>query len=163
MTESDGVILAVTDPSSPPAREILFAYFVDVVSSFYGHPATRDEVNAAMPDEPSDDLHDEGGRFAVATRDGVTVGCGGVRFVDANIGQLTRIFVRRFARRTGIGASIVEFLEVQASSAGITTLRLDTRLDLVDARRLYERLGYTDVAPFNSGPYRQVWLAKALS
>lgn len=53
-------------------------------------------------------------------------------------------------------------METQSRNAGLTTLRLDTRLDLVDARRLYEWLGYTDVAPFTDGTYSEVWLSKGI-
>ena len=77
-------------------------------------------------------------------------------------GELTRIFVAPVARKTGVGASVVEYLEARAREAGLTTLRLDTRLDLVNARRLYERLGYTAVAPFTDGTYSEVWLSKEI-
>jgi len=155
--------LAITDPNSPGALAMLYAYYDDVASSYYGRPATPDEVNAAMQDEPSDDLQGEGGIFAIATRGAVPVGCGGVRFVDSNTGELTRIFVAPAARKTGVGASVVEYLEAQARKTGLATLRLDTRLDLVNARRLYERLGYTDVAPFTDGTYSEVWLSKGIA
>ncbi len=56
----------------------------------------------------------------------------------------------------------MEALEVAARARGLTRLRLDTRSDLVEARRLYGRLGYQEVAPFNSGPYAEHWLEKTV-
>jgi GNAT superfamily N-acetyltransferase len=136
MATSGELSLTITDPRSLLAHEMLYAYYDDVASSYYGRPATREEVSSAMLDEPSDDLRGEGGVFVVATRDGVAVGCGGVRFVNPHTGELTRIFVAPSARKAGVGALIVAYLEQQARDAGLGALRLDTRLDLIDARRL---------------------------
>ncbi len=46
-------------------------------------------------------------------------------------------------------------LEHLAYQHGRSRLRLDTRSDLVEARRLYERLGYREVPPFNEGKVRR--------
>lgn len=161
-TGPEKLLLTITDPSSPRALAMLYAYYDDVASSYYGRPATPEEVSAAMLDEPSDDLRAEEGIFAIATRGAAT-------------GWMRRRSVRRLeywrahpglrtpgARKTGVGATVVGYLETQSRNAGLTTLRLDTRLDLVDARRLYERLGYTDVAPFTDGTYSEVWLSKGI-
>ena len=50
-----------------------------------------------------------------------------------------------------------------ADQHGRSRLRLDTRGDLVEARRLYERLGYREVPPFNAGRYAEHWLEKTLT
>jgi hypothetical protein len=42
-------------------------------------------------------------------------------------------------------------------------LRLDTRHDLAEARRMYARHGYREVAPFNESPYADHWFAKPLA
>lgn len=153
---------AVVNPSSEPASDILFRYYTDVVGRFHGRQASREEVRAAMLDEPSDDLVGETGLFAVAYLESEAVGCGGLRFVSDEVAELTRVFVDTRARGSGIGASIVEFLEGFAQQSHRTTIRLDTRSDLVEARLMYSRLGYRDVSAFNSDPYAQVWLAKQL-
>lgn len=92
-TGPEKLLLTITDPSSPRALAMLYAYYDNVASSYYGRPATPEEVSAAMLDEPSDDLRAEEGIFAIATRGAAPVGCGGVRFVDSSIGELTRVFV----------------------------------------------------------------------
>lgn len=53
-------------------------------------------------------------------------------------------------------------LEATARDRGLNMLRLDTRADLVEARRLYARLGYQEVAPFNDGLYAEHWFEKTL-
>ena len=45
---------------------------------------------------------------------------------------------------------------------GVTTLRLDTRRDLTEARRLYARHGYREVPPFSHGPYADHWVEKTV-
>lgn len=46
-------------------------------------------------------------------------------------------------------------IERLADQHGRSRLGLDTRSDLVEARRLYERLGYREVPPFNAGRYAE--------
>jgi hypothetical protein len=45
----------------------------------------------------------------------------------------------------------------------VSRLRLDTRGDLVEARRLYARHGYLEIPAFSEGPYAEHWLGKTLS
>jgi len=54
-------------------------------------------------------------------------------------------------------------LEHLARGHGLAVLRLDTRHDLVEARRLYATLGYEEVHAFNDGRYAEHWLAKPLA
>ncbi|RJT89521.1 GNAT family N-acetyltransferase [Cryobacterium melibiosiphilum] len=115
-----------------------------------------------MADAPSDDLQGMTGVFVVAERSGAPVGCGGMRIVDATTGELARIYVDAAARGQGIGALIVRRLEELAVEAGLTRLRLDTRSDLVEARRLYARLGYVEGSRHNDDPYAEHWFAKEL-
>jgi hypothetical protein len=42
-------------------------------------------------------------------------------------------------------------------------LRLETRHDLVESRRLYAALGYEEVPAFNHGRYAEHWFAKSLA
>ena len=44
----------------------------------------------------------------------------------------------------------------------MTRLELDTRDDLVEARRLYERHGFEEVQAFNAGKYAEHWFVKNL-
>ncbi|TFD47109.1 GNAT family N-acetyltransferase [Cryobacterium frigoriphilum] len=115
-----------------------------------------------MSSSPSADLQAPTGVFVVAERSGAPVGCGGMRVVDATTGELTRIYVDPAARGIGVGALLVLRLEALAAQSGLSRLRLDTRSDLVEARRLYARLGYVEVARHNDDPYAEHWFAKAL-
>jgi GNAT superfamily N-acetyltransferase len=79
------------------------------------------------------------------------LGCAGLRLVSHDMGEVTRVFVAPEARGHGVGTRLLQVLEAQAREHGVTRLRLDTRSDLIEARRLYERHGYVEIAPFNSG------------
>lgn len=75
---------------------------------------------------------------------------------------MVKVYVSPDGRGRGLGPRLVEEVERHAADHGCTTVRLDTRSDLVEARRLYARLGYVEVDPFNAGPYADHWLAKDL-
>lgn len=155
--------IVVESPDAAHVQAILRAYLGDVVSRYHGRRATEDEIATALAELPSDDLAEPYGLLLVACADGVPRGCVGLRFLPEQMGEVTRLFVVRTARGRGLGARLMQALEVAARGRGLTRLRLDTRSDLVEARRLYARLGYREVAPFNSSPYAEHWFEKALA
>jgi ribosomal protein S18 acetylase RimI-like enzyme len=57
--------------------------------------------------------------------------------------DVSKLLVRRRARRQGLGAALMRAAEVTACEYGKTLLVLDTASD--SAERLYERLGWTRV------------------
>ena len=153
-------VIAVMPPASPAARYVLRAYYADIASRYYGRPATEEEIAAAMRDEPSDDLTPPGGLLLVASEQNSVLGCAGLRLLPGRIGEVTRVFVMPAARRRGLGSLLLSRLEDHAGDHGVATLRLDTRRDLVEARRLYARHGYREVRPFSHGPYADHWFVK---
>ena len=157
-----GLTFVTTDPGSPAAAALLRAYYDDIVGRYWGRPALAAEVDGAMADEPSEDLQGDTGVLVLGLLNGLPVACGGVRFVGDGIGELTRVYVAAAARGTGTGTGLLTHLDGLATDAGLTQLRLTVRSDLVEARRLYARSGYVEVAPFNAEPYAEHWLAKEL-
>lgn len=91
------------------------------------------------------------------------MGCAGLRLLPERIGEVTRVFVRPAARRRGLGARLIAEIDRRARVHGVAVLRLDTRDDLVEARRLYQRLGFAEVPAFNNGPYAEHWFVKRLA
>ena len=157
-----GLTFVTADPGSPAAAALLREYYNDIVGRYWGRAALPAEVDSAMADEPSDDLHGDTGVLVVGLLHGAPVACGGVRFVGERLGELTRVYVAVQARGTGAGTGLLAHLDSLAVAAGLSTLRLTVRSDLVEARRLYARCGYAEVAPFNTEPYAEHWLAKEL-
>jgi ribosomal protein S18 acetylase RimI-like enzyme len=154
--------VSTVDPGSELGARVLRAYMDDVASRYWGRPATSSEVEQALREDPSDDLVLPTGLFVVAVGDGEPAGCGGVRFLAGGIAELTRVWVAPAMRRHGLGALIVTYLEERAAAHDRSRIRLDTRDDLTEARALYARLGYREVAPFNQDPYAEHWFEKAL-
>jgi ribosomal protein S18 acetylase RimI-like enzyme len=151
-----------THPSSVQARRILRCYFDDVVGRYHGRQATDEEIDSAIRDDPSDDLTPPSGLLVVARDHGEVLGCAGLRLLPGGVGEVTRLFVVSSAREAGLGARLMDAVEVHARNLGVREMRLDTRRDLVEAQRLYARIGYEQTAPFNDKPYADVWLRKQL-
>lgn len=143
---------------SPPAAAVIRTYLSDIIARYYGRPATPAEVDQAISDDPTDDLV----RFFIAYRGGAARGCAGFRMANPKTAELKRMFVDPVVRGTGGGAVLLEAVERAAVSLGATAIRLDTRADLVEARALYARHGYREVAPFNDDRYADHWFEKQL-
>lgn len=157
-----GLTFVTTDPGAPAAAALLRRYYDDIVGRYWGRAALPAETDSAMADEPSHDLQGDTGVLVLGLLDGVPVACGGVRFAGDGIGELTRVYVTAQSRGTGAGTGLLGHLDDVAVAAGLSRLRLTVRSDLIEARRLYARCGYVEVAPFNTEPYAEHWLAKEL-
>lgn len=145
--------------ATPVARTmpLLREYYADIVGRYHGRPATSAEVERAMLDEPSHAL-----RMLVA-RDGERVlGCVGLDFRVPPFAEVKRVYVVPAARGRGVALALLAEAERVARRHAAVTMRLDVRDDLVEARALYARCGYTETAPFNDDAYAGHWLAKDL-
>lgn len=156
------IALQVVSPTSGAARAALWAYTDDVASRYYRRQATDEEIAAALREDPSDDLALPHGLFLVAQRDAAVVGCAGLRLLPDSLGEVKRVFVAPAERGRGLGRQLMGQVEQQAREQAVTTLRLDTRADLMEACALYASLGYQQVPAFNQGRYAEHWFAKAL-
>ena len=155
-------VITLTDPSSAEALAIIRSYYDDIVTRYHGRPVTEAELDEILLDEPSDDLQGETGAFLVAFEIDDAVGCCGIRYIDADTAELTRVFVAPQARGRGLARLFIDELESIARGTGRTVIRLDVRSDLVEARGLYARLGFREVPAFNDSPYAGYWMAKNL-
>jgi putative acetyltransferase len=90
-------------------------------------------------------------RFFVARRGPDPLGCGALR-VEAEYGEVKRMFVAPQARGQNVGRAILRFIEDQAAREGLAQMRLETGIHQAAARALYRSGGYTECAPF--GEYR---------
>jgi GNAT superfamily N-acetyltransferase len=150
-----------TSVHDPVSVDLLWHYFFDVASSYHGRTATDAELKQALAEDPSDDLVPPTGLFLVGRYHGVPSGCVGLRFGPPGFAELTRMFVAPEVRGTGGGTTLLAVAEAHAGDAH--TIRLDTRLDLTSARRLYESHGYVPVPAYSHGSYAQCWYAKRLA
>jgi ribosomal protein S18 acetylase RimI-like enzyme len=157
------VSILLMPPESEDARSVLRSYFDDIVSRYYGRQATADEIDSAMRDSPSDDLAPPRGLLLVARWEGAAIGCAGLRLLPSSLAEVKRVFVAPAGRGRGIASRLLRELEVAAHDHGVSRLRLDTRHDLVEARRLYARHRYEEVPAFNDDPYADHWFEKTLT
>lgn len=152
-----------TPVGHPDAVAVLRDYFDDVASRYYGRQATEAEIDAALAEDPSDHLDPPTGFFFVAREDGEVVGCVGVKLAEPGIAELTRMYVKKAARRRGWGARLLRAAEDAARRSDARTMRLDTRDDLFEALALYRSRGYQEVEPFGLRLYADHWLERRFS
>ncbi|MCM2423693.1 GNAT family N-acetyltransferase [Streptomyces sp. RKAG293] len=157
------VTLVPVSPESAEARGLMRAYFDDILSRAYGRRATGTEIDAVLHNAPSDDLAPPHGLFLVARQADTAVACAGLLLLPPATAEIRRVYTAPPARGQGIGALLLQELETRARELGVTRMRLDTRDDLVEARRMYARFGYEEVPAFNDDPHVDHWLAKTLS
>jgi putative acetyltransferase len=86
--------------------------------------------------------------FLVARRDGIPVGCGGLRAIDAEHGEIKRMYVAPSARGAGVSRAILAALEAAARDRGWTRLVLETGVEQPDAIRFYTREGYEPIEKY---------------
>lgn len=151
---AQGVELVEIDPASPRAEAAVARYFAELGQRF---PSGFDPVAYG-----SSSADDERQRFVLATRDGITVGCGTLRPLGDGIAEIKRMWVDPAARGLGLGRRLLAHLEALAARDGRHTVRMDTNASLTEAITLYERAGYRRVARYNDNPYAEVWFEKPL-
>lgn len=88
------------------------------------------------------------GRFLLAEITGVIAGCVALRKLDANTGEVKRMYVRSPFRRQGIGRALLYAIIDQAQQIGYTKLRLDSAPFAQAAQQLYASAGFVAIAPY---------------
>lgn len=147
---------------TPDSTALRRDYYDEVASRYWGRPATTQEIDEGLTDDGVERLVPPTGEFVVGRYDGTAAACAGLRVVDPDTAELTRVYVRPAFRGSGGGGLLLAATETAARDLGVKRIRLDTRNDLVEARALYARHGYVEVPAFNQGPYAEHWFAKSL-
>ncbi|MDZ4719182.1 MAG: GNAT family N-acetyltransferase [Roseiflexaceae bacterium] len=93
----------------------------------------------------------EGVPFFVLRADGIPAGCGAIKLVGSEYGELKRMYVRPSYRGSGFGKLMIDHLDEYARLHTIMVLRLETGIYQHEAIGLYERVGFVRIPPF--GPY----------
>ncbi|WP_329139604.1 GNAT family N-acetyltransferase [Streptomyces sp. NBC_01476] len=166
MTKDRGVAgwtVARHPVTAPESDALLRRYYTELIARYYDRPTTDEEVTAVMAEMPSDDLAPPTGDFLVGRRAGVPVGCIGLRVLDATTVEMSRMYVAPEVRGQGIAGLLIAALErVAVDDFGAALIRLDTRKDLVEARGLYAKHGYDEIAPYNGNALADHWFEKKL-
>ncbi|MGW4563389.1 GNAT family N-acetyltransferase [Streptomyces sp. NPDC004561] len=152
---------------SPAAAALWRAYYTEVSDRWYllheGHRTDPDELERGIAAGTGAELSPPAGQLLIGRYDGEPAGCAGVRLLEPDTAELTRVFVAEGTRGRGGAALLVRAAEEAARALGARRLILDTRGDLVEARALYARLGYTETGPHNADRYAEHWFRKELA
>jgi GNAT superfamily N-acetyltransferase len=153
----DGVRVTVERAEAEVSRGLQEAFFADIASRYPGwEPASSQSV------EPSD-LAPPDGIWLVAYRDGRAIGCGGLQRLDAEIGEVRRIFLDKTERGRGTGRRLLSELEEHARRLGYRRVRLTTGDGQPEALGMFRSAGYQEIPPFTDGVFTRHWMEKALS
>jgi putative acetyltransferase len=113
------------------------------------------ELTARYPEEPvsewrlePDEVSPGQGAFVVAFRDQRLVGCCALRRLEDGSGEVKRMYVRPEERGRGAAKQLLQAIEAEARALGLVRLVLETGVRQPEAIKVYERGGFTRIAPF---------------
>ncbi len=90
------------------------------------------------------------GALLIARIESTVAGCVALRPLDAQRGEMKRLYVRPAYRKSGLGKRLVEAVIDAARRTGYRELRLDTLSSMTSAQALYRRLGFAEIPPYNA-------------
>jgi len=143
-----------TRTDEPDAATLLGEYFTSRELGMPGYRTFRPDPALFVP---------PAGVFLVVDLDGAPVGCGGVRMIAPDRGEIKHLWMRPAARGSGLGRALLVELESRAAQLGATEIVLDTNERLEAAQSLYRSSGYVDVEPYNDNPNATHWFRKVLA
>jgi GNAT superfamily N-acetyltransferase len=111
---------------------------------------------------PPNEYAPPNGAFVMARLEGKPVGIGALKRLDAEIGEIKRVWTSPDVRGLGIARRILHALEGAARERGLALLRLDTNRTLIEAQAFYAREGYREIPRYNDNPYANHLFEKRL-
>lgn len=88
------------------------------------------------------------GRLMLAMYESKICGVGSLKSIDAETGEIKRMYVDPTFRRIGAGRAILKALLVEAKRAGYKRVRLDSPKFMEAAHSLYRSVGFRDIAAY---------------
>jgi GNAT superfamily N-acetyltransferase len=92
------------------------------------------------------------GVFLLVRQRDTVVGCGAIRALGPESGEVKRMWIDPAVRGQGLGGRLLDALEAAARRLGYDRLRLDTHVVLIEAIGLYEAHGYRRIDRYHDGP-----------
>jgi GNAT superfamily N-acetyltransferase len=145
------IVEVVSGPQVEAARELLVEYRREVGADLCF--ASFDEEMRTLPGAYAPA---RGGRFYLALHgagpDERVAGCVALRSLDADTGEMKRLYVRQDFRGLGYGRVLVDAVIRSSVALGHQRLVLDTLPGMVEAQTMYLALGFRDIPPYMPDP-----------
>src|SRR3954470_6172909 len=126
---------------SSTARELILALNAELSGRYPEQGVCHFRLDA-------DEVAEGRGAFMVAYRSTKPIGCGAIRRIEAQVGELKRMYVCPEERCRGVGRKILDALEMEACRLGINRVVLETGIRNPEAIVLYEHAGFSRIPPF---------------
>jgi enamine deaminase RidA (YjgF/YER057c/UK114 family)/GNAT superfamily N-acetyltransferase len=134
------VAQAISADNTQMVKE-LFEQYAQLKGYEFGGVNFEEEIAAL----PGDYTPAKGGRLLLATYEGEAAGCVGLRKLDANAGEVKRLYVPPQYRGNGIGKMLVEAALAQARELGYKKVIADTDLNMRIAMVIFDEHGFKQV------------------
>ena len=133
--------IEIDNPARPDVTQLLGEHLADMYAT-----SPPESVHALDVDA----LTAPGVTFWTARRDGELVGCGALKELDPDHGELKSMRTTAAARGTGVGRALLVYLVAEGRSRGYSRLSLETGTQeyFAPARGLYASQGFTGCGPF---------------
>lgn len=144
------IVMCKTLPAEQELNGILTAYYDLIVRRMreMGLEIDLSAPQSALREfwQNADDYLPPKGCLVVAKNEaGAIVGCGMMKCLDDQTGELKRLFVTAEARGTGAGRKLVEARVQEAKRMGLQKLVVDTLTPNIEMRSLYPKLGFVEI------------------
>src|ERR1700742_7092 len=143
MTENErrsraaAVDIQLADPAGADARHCFDRYFAELGARFEG----GFDAGAYGSESGQTDFSPPNGCLLIARMEGNVIGCGALRTLANDVGEIKRMWIAPDARGLGLGRRLLAELESQAMRRGYRIVRLDTNATLDEALQLYRSSG----------------------
>ncbi|UWQ18479.1 GNAT family N-acetyltransferase [Jannaschia sp. M317] len=160
MVEKIDVTLCSDLPDQGALNEILKDYYRLAVARMQAmgidvDPAAPTSALAEFWQNATDYLSPRGCLAIARTDAGELVGCGMMKRLDSETGEMKRLYVSDRVRGTGAGRRLVDIRVEEARRMGLRRLVADTLTSNVEMRGLYPKLGFANVpGPIETSTYR---------
>ena len=92
------------------------------------------------------------GTLILGTVEGAIAGCVAVQRVDRTGCEMKRLYVRTAFQKNGCGRQLADEAIAWSRRAGYERMLLDTLPSMINAQRMYERIGFRDVPAYRFNP-----------
>jgi GNAT superfamily N-acetyltransferase len=147
----------VEEPLHGPGARSLFPGLIAELQELY--PEWTPEV---PPRLTARDVAPPSGRWLVAYRDGVPIGCAALKRLDHRTAEIKRLYVAPDERGTGVARALIGRLEQIARQVGYSAVRMDTGPRQPASVALFSSIGYESIADYNGNPVAAFWAEKPL-